>query len=525
MHISISSNHILSPLHPQQGASDDCWPDQADYLQKDLSFTPSATTMISGHASHLGISPSDPPDGWPGRESIAYAGGDERDGDGLDRKQKKKKKRRQKEEGTHEPPESRGYMEVQGHGETSPPAEEFYQRIGPRRDRADGGWEEQIGKSGGRGKKSKNRRKIPEEWGVNTEPFVPAPNSQITEEVMVDLGSSVQANLESPFDSVDTSQSPWKQEVCPDEGLIPAPMSQDLFSLTGPTVIPLVLNSELSATAAPFTMPSMTDGATPGSFPTASPPSDPFDLLMDAETSGLDNGSQALSSVPPERKGGDLVDSGMFDSTGPFQESSFQDMPESDTSAFSSASKSSPKDEVLASAPPLSPSDASWLLNDSNRSRNSDRFDFSDKSSSEHLLPLGLSFDTPSPAPLRSPKTTAQEFHPKEHKDVKSAQKQSKKFQSSPSSSSSVRSPTSPGENKFPPQESPVASPSSPPSVSPLAVAGSGLNPSAKPFFPSFADSMEQVAVVPPVNPISEGWLVVILDTNIDIEQLKLSSR
>ncbi|XP_029313678.1 microtubule-associated protein 4 isoform X13 [Cottoperca gobio] len=486
-----------SPLDLSAGALGNCWPDEAGCLSTDLPFSPSVSTVISRHAAHLAVSPDDPPENWPIRESPAYAGGDEREGDGSDRKQKKKKKRRQKDEGSYEHPESRGHPEVQTQGENTPSTEEFYQRIGPRRDRGDSAWEEQLGKGGGRSKKGKSRKKLPEEWGVTAEPFVPSPTaaSVITEEVKMDLGGSVQTKLESSFADMDTSQSPWKQEVYPEEGVIPSPLSQDLLSPTDDSLNPLVLNSELKVTAVPFTMPSTPNIATPGSFPMASRPSDPFDLLIDTENASLGNSSQAFSPV------GDMVDSGVFGSS--LQESCVQGMPEEDTSAFSPASQPSPgifpKSEVRASAPPLSPSDASWLLNDSNVSSNSELFDFSDMSASGHPLTSGLSFDTPSPAPLRSPKTTAQEFQPKEHKDAKLAQKQPKKSCSS-SSSSSVKSPISPGANNFPPQASPVINPSSPPSANP----GSGLNPTAKPFVPSFADSMEQPALVPPVTPIIE---------------------
>ncbi|KAE8280123.1 Microtubule-associated protein 4 [Larimichthys crocea] len=494
-----------SSLDLPAGALGDCWPDQAGFLPTDIPFTPNVSALIGRHGTHLSNSPDDPPDSWPSRESTAYAGGDEREGDGSDRKQKKKKKRRQKEEGSYEHIESRG--EVQAQGENTPSTDEFYHRVGPRRDRVEGGWEEQLGKSGGRGKRGKSRKKLPEEWGMMAEPFVPAATatSQITEEVMMDLGSSVQANPDALFADIDTSQSPWKKEVFPEEVLVPSPLSQDLFSPTATPINPLVLNSELKATAAPFTMPSTTNSATLGSFPMASRPGEPFDLLVDTENASLGNSGQAFSTpFSPENEAmvGDMVDSEMFES--------LQGLPEGDTSAFSPPSQPSPglsqKGEVLASAPPLSPSDASWLLNESRMSSNSELFDFSDMNTSGHSLPLGLSFDTPSPAPLRSPKTTAQEFQPKEQKDGKSAQKQSRKSRSS-SSSSSVKSPTSPGEKKFPPQASPVISPSSPPSATPLAVPGSGLNPSAKPFFPSFADSMEEPAVVPPVIPITEGWL------------------
>ncbi|XP_047423677.1 microtubule-associated protein 4 isoform X8 [Mugil cephalus] len=478
------------------------WPDQAGCLSTDLPFTPSVSMMISQHVSNLGASPGDPPDNWTSRESAAYAGGDEREGDGLDRKQKKKKKRRQKDEGSYEHLE--GQSEMQALGENTPPVEEFYHRIGPRRDRGEGGWEEQLGKSGGRGKRGKNRKKLPEEWGVMAEPFVPSPaaTSQIAEDMIVDIGSSPQMNLEASLGDMDTSQSPSKNDVYSEEGLVPAPLSQDLSSSNAASISPLVLNSELKATAAPFTMPSPL-----GSFPLPSSPGDAFDFLMDTENANLGDTVKAFSppfSPDSEATCGDMVDSGMFDNTGSLQESCVQGLLEGDTSAFSPASQTSlglsPQGEVLASAPPLSPSDASWLLNESQMSTNSGLFDFSDMSTSGHPIPLGLSFDTPSPAPLRSPKTSAQEFQPKEQKDAKSTTKQSKKQRSS-SSSSSVKSPTSPQAQKFSPQASPVASPSSPPSASPLGVPASGLNPAAKPFFPSFADPVDDPAMVPQVAP------------------------
>ncbi|XP_040926575.1 microtubule-associated protein 4 isoform X4 [Betta splendens] len=465
-----------SPLDLPAGALGDFWQDPAGIRPADLPFTPSVSTMISRHAGNLAASPEEPPDGWATRESSAYAGGDEKEGDGSDRKQKKKKKRRQKDEGAYDYLEARGHSEAQAQGDDTP-AEEFYHRIGPRRDK-DGGWEEQLGKGGGRGKRGKSRKKLPEEWAVMAEPFVPssAAASQITE-VMMDTGSPGQA----------TSQSPWTKEVQSDDSPISAPVSQDLTPASVP-ISPLVLNSELKATAAPFTMPS-----TNISLPVALSPSDPFDLLMDVE-----NGSSQAFSPPfsPEGKSAaaDLVDSGIFDISSSLHQACVQVLPEGDILAFSPAPQPNPvippKGEVLASAPPLSPSDASWLLGESQISSNTELFDFNSMSPSG-ALPLGLSLDAPSPAPLRSPKTTAQEFQPKEQKDAKSSQNQSKKHHSS-SACSPIASPASPGDKQLPPQAS---SPSSGP--------GSGLNPAAKPFFPSFADPMDEPAVAP-VAPVIE---------------------
>ncbi|KAJ4925669.1 hypothetical protein JOQ06_018392, partial [Pogonophryne albipinna] len=480
-----------SPLDLSAGALSESWPDEAGCPSTDLPFSPSVSTVISRHAGHLAVGPGDPTDSWPNRESSSYAGGDEREGEGSDRKQKRKKKRRQKDEGSYEQPEISVNPEVQTQGENNPSTEEFYGRIGPRRDKGDACWEEQLGKSGGRGKKGKSRKKLPEEWGVTAEPFVPSPaeTSQNTEQVKMDIGSPVKTKLESSFGDMDTSQSPWKNEVYPEEGLVPSPLSQEKLSPADDSINPLVLKSELKATAVPFTMRSTPNSAA-GSFPIAGRPDDPFDLLMDTENASLGNSSMPFSP------GGDMVDSGRFDSS--LQEC-MQGMPDEDTSAFSPPSQPSPspgpipKGEVLASAPPLSPSDASWIVNDSNVSSNRDIFSFRDMSTPGVPSTLGLSFDTPSPAPLRSPKTTAQEFQPKERKDAKSAQKQANKSRSS--SSSSVKSPTSPGANDFPPQASPVVPPSSP---------GCGLNPTAKPFIPSFADPLEEPDVVPPVVPIIE---------------------
>lgn len=518
----------FSPLHPQQGALGDCWPEQAGCLTTDLPFTPSVSTVISRHAGHLATSPDDPPDSWHNRESIAYAGSDEREGDGSERKQKKKKKRRPKDEGSFEHLESRGHPNVQDQGKDTPPTEEFYHRIGPRRDQGgEGSWEEQLGKSGGRGKRGKSRKKLPEEWGVMADPFIPSstPTAQVQEEVMVDLGTSSQAHMDTSFADIDTS--PWSKELYPEESLIPRPLSQDLFSATAANVSPLVLNSDLKATAMPFTMPSPTNNTMLGSFPMASRPDDAFatsyqDPLMDSENANLGNTTEAFSpSFSLRNVGGDMVDSGMFDHTSSLSESGVQSIHTEDTSEFSPASQPSPgvatkgsQGEVVASAPPLSPSDASWLQNHSHLSSNSEPFDFSTPG---HSLPLGLAFDTPSPAPLRSPKTTAQEFQSKEHKDDKSAQKQAKKMHSSSSSSSSVKSPPSLEANTFPPQASTVVSPSSPPSSIPLGVPGSGLNPAAKPFFPSFADSMDEPAVVSTSAPVIEGWLQSALD-KIEVE-------
>ncbi|KAM9827289.1 uncharacterized protein ACB057_017668 [Neosynchiropus ocellatus] len=451
-----------SPLDRSTGPLLDSWPDPADCLPTDLPFTPSVSTVINRHAGHLAASPDDAPESWPGRESSAYAGGDEREGEGSDRKQRKKKKRQHKDDGFYEHPNSRGRSEMQG--ENLPPTEDFYHRIGPRRDRGDGGWEEQLGKSGGKGKRGKNRKKIPDEWGVASD-ATPAGGAEITAEEVVNLGSSThfEASFENP------SQSSWMEELNKNDDLIHPPLAEGLFSHTADNISPLVLKSELKATAPPFTMPVTPHTGAVGSSSMVTDSADPFDLLMDAGDSSFGNSSQSFTPFSVGNEGGDMVDSGMFDNSCSFQESS-------DTSAFSPASQPSP--EVLASAPPISPSDASWLLNNSHPGGNSELFDYSDISASANSVPLSLALDTPSPAPLRSPKTTAPDSQSKDGKQKV------------------AKSPTFPDEKTCSLTESPAADQSPPPALSPL---GSGLNPAAKPFFPSFADPIEEPQVVAPV--------------------------
>lgn len=331
---------------------------------------------------------------------------------------------------------------------------------------------------------------------MTAEPLVPtsvvAP--QIKEEVLLGLGRAAEPSF------ADSNQSPWIQDVYAEEDLVPKPLSKDLFSVT--SISPLVLNSALNATAAPFTMPSTTDSATLESMPGNSYPADSFDLLMESENSGLD---QCDLSPEKEAKVGDMIDSGMMDSPGFAQESCAQGIPEQEAFGPASPSSQGHSPEVLASAPPISPSDTLWVLSDSQLSSSTEPFDLSNKKLHAHPLPSGLSFDTPCPAPLRSPKTTAQEF------DLKDEKKKKRK-----SSSPSRKGSTSPGES-FTQQAPPVVSPSSQ-SVPSVALLGSGLNPSAKPFFPSFANSVEDGTMVQPVDSAVKGWLQSALDTKLNVE-------
>uniref|UniRef100_A0A8C7WME3 Microtubule-associated protein n=1 Tax=Oryzias sinensis TaxID=183150 RepID=A0A8C7WME3_9TELE len=488
---------FCSSLSP--GLLDDSWTDQTGILSTAPPVTPSVSVVYDKQTDNHAASSEEPPDSWPSYESAVYGGGEEKDGDASDRKQKKKKKRRQKDEGSYEHLEGSGQQDTQMMGENSPLSKEYYHRIGPRRERSDDGWEEQLGKGGARGKKGKSRKKLPEEWAVTAEPFVPSsmPTPQLFGETVMDVDSASQSNLKETLVDTGTTQSLWNKDNL-EEGMGPVSQFQEAVSPVAATINPLVFNSELKATAAPFTMPSSATKATLPGFP---PIDDTFELLMDTENTSLGHSSQAFSPpFSPEDKAGDIMDSGVFDNSTSFQNFSVQGMPDIDTSAFSSDSQASlgpsPQGDLLASAPPLSPSDTSWLLNSSHR--NSESFDLSQIDALTRPSPLGLSFNTPSPAPLRSPKTTAQETQSKEQKGVESSQKKSR------SSVSSTKSPTTPDAKSCSPQASHNLTPSSPPSGFPLGLHGSGLNPAAKPFFPSFVDPVDTPAVTPPVVPTME---------------------
>ncbi|XP_041735747.2 microtubule-associated protein 4 isoform X3 [Coregonus clupeaformis] len=462
-----------TPKDMSAGALGDGWPDEA-CIPTDLPFTPSVSTVISRHASHLAASPEDRPDsGWPHRESSAV--GEERESnEGNDRKQQqKKKKKRRPRDDVYDLVENRGHLEAQAE---NTPLSEGHHRVSPRkdRDRIDGGWErEEPGRSGGRGKRGKSRKKLPEEWGVTAEPFVPSSASsanELPEGVLDQLVPPITHSqpLENPYSNMELS--PASEEFYPDEGLIPPSLTQDLLSLTAPTSPPSARGCELLPTA-PISMPTSQGDFSPKcTFPMAPRPGDPFtasyqDLLMDTE-----NAKEAFSTTfpldsPVHQSGVNVV----FDHDTPMQDVHMKyalslsptHQPDRDLSPLEKFS------ELTATAPPFSPSDSSWLINDSHF--NNDSFEFSDITPGRPL-PLGLAFDTPSPAPLRSPKTIP-EFHPKEGKSP--PQKITKKSQSS--SSSSTKSPTSPG---------------------------SGLNPAAKPFFPSFADLTEPLVVVAPMSEV-----------------------
>uniref|UniRef100_A0A9J8D9Y7 Microtubule-associated protein n=1 Tax=Cyprinus carpio carpio TaxID=630221 RepID=A0A9J8D9Y7_CYPCA len=396
-----------SPRDTSAGVFGDRWSDEAG-IPSDLPFTASVSTVISRHAGplvesspHVTANPQ-----WSPRDSGA---GDveEREGEGSDRKKEKKKKKRRPRDEVYDFP-----TDVQSESASS----DSPHQPSPRKDR-DGGWED-GGHFGGRVKKPKSRKKIPEEWAIHAEPFVPA-SACMPQEFATDSPLEVDSGLVS------------LSEDFTDESFIAMSLTQDLLSLTA-----------TSPPSATHLEPAMPSPKSPGRAPDLSPQhplstsSGLQDILMETEDSLACN----LSDTQPFDSPGVTFEEAIFgqDHTYTTQGSPLKE-PQAPTPGSTCFV---PPMEALISAPPFSPSGPAWSLNN-----HSQPFDLE-----------GVAFETPVPAPLPSPKSKAQ-------KEPKS--KQGKK----PGSSSS-KSPTSPEAKLQSPQNS-------------------GLNPSAPPFFPSFAEPRE----------------------------------
>ncbi|XP_016100010.1 microtubule-associated protein 4-like isoform X6 [Sinocyclocheilus grahami] len=413
-----------SPQDTSAGVFGDRWSDEAS-IPSDLPFTPSVSTVISRHTGPLVERPHDTADPqWSPRDSGA-GDAEEREGEGSDcKKEKKKKKRRPRDEVYDFPMEMQSESALSDSLNQPSPCKEC--------DR-DGGWEDGS-RFGGRVKKPKSRKKIPEEWAIHAEPFVPA-SACVPQEFATDISQSL---LEVDSGLVSLS------EDYTDGSLIPLSLTQDLLSLT--------------ATSPPSTAhlkPAMPSPKSPGQAPDLSPQhplSTSFgfhDIIMETENSHACN----LNDTQPFISPGGAFEEAMFGQDHTYTASmGTQESPlkEPQTSTPGSTCFIPPM-EALISAPPFSPSGPAWSLNNHNQP-----FDLE-----------GVAFETsvPVPAPLPSPKSKA----PKEPKS---------KLGKKSSGLSSSKSPTSP-EAKLP------------------SLQNSGLNPAAPPFFPSFAEPREFAAEPP----------------------------
>ncbi|XP_062847292.1 microtubule-associated protein 4 isoform X6 [Trichomycterus rosablanca] len=447
------------------GVFGDHWSDDTG-VPSDLPFTPSVSTVISRHAGHLVESQQDPTyHQWSPRNS-GLGEGDERENEGFDRKKEKKKKKRKPKEEICDEMENKSHL----------PSKNIFlpegviQTSASKEPEQNEGWQQgDVVRAGGRIKKEKRRKKIPEEWSIHAEPFVP---------ISVSMSQNVGTELECPL-SEDSSQG--LASVCEDysdENLMPSSLTHDLLSLTPASPpVPLEVKS-----AASF---NEVEGFSPMGLLSVSPGF--HDTLMEMESVTMDNTADAFILSPSLGKSEPhasvlnaqcvVLSGGIFEEAMFEQEPSFTDTPlgthvsatipvvnplmstvpmvdplmsTPGTSGFGSSM------EALISAPPFTPSGTAWSLNDSHLNNPSEPFTITCMEDVTHEAPVPVSL------PLTQNKT------PKEAKS-----KQSRKTRTS-----SSKSPMSP-EVKLPSPQN------------------SGLNPAAPPFFPSFAEPREHVTALP----------------------------
>ncbi|XP_051969519.1 microtubule-associated protein 4 isoform X3 [Xyrauchen texanus] len=414
-----------NPLDMPAGVFGDYWSDEAG-IPSDLPFTPSVSTVISRHATHLAESPHDMPDTmWFPRDS-GMGEGDEREGDESDRKKEKKKKKRKPRDELYD-----FHTEKQSDSVLS----ESPHQSSPRKERdRDGGWED-VGRIGGRGKKPKSRKKIPEEWAIHAEPFVPA-SASMSVEFGTDFTSSPLGG-----DSGLVSLS----EDYTDESLIPLSLTQDLlsFTATSPT-------STVQPAASSPKSPSHASGLSPQHHLSIS--SGFHDIIMETDGTYLaDPLACSINDTQPFMSTGGTFEEAMFVQEQSFTTSTMeaQGVVESPVKEPQVSTPGStcfvPPMEALISAPPFSPSGPAWSLNNHSQS-----FDLSGME--------GVSFETHVPIPASPPS-------PKRKTPKESKTKSGKK-----SHPTSIKSPKSPNAKN------------------------SDLNPAAPPFFPSFAEPQEHGA-------------------------------
>ncbi|KAL4635109.1 microtubule-associated protein 4-like isoform X1 [Arapaima gigas] len=206
---------ISHAADPSSGVWSNPWGVEAG-LQANLPFTPSVSTVISRHASQIAEGSREPPDGhWQRTSVVAVCEEKELEGSDQRQQQQKKKKKRRPRDNAYNFLESQvpsDFQETRGENRT------------PRRD---GGWErEEGGRSGARMKKSKGRRKMPEEW--NLLPDTLATDLAIYSQGTEALNPSLQKPLLCP---VETSSFPLDLEEDLTSGM-PLSLVDDLLSLT-----------------------------------------------------------------------------------------------------------------------------------------------------------------------------------------------------------------------------------------------------------------------------------------------------
>lgn len=422
--------------------------------------------MISRHAGHLTESQQDASDHqWSFRDS-GLGDRDERENEGTDHKKEKKKKKRKPKDEVFDQSESKSNLEMQS--ENTDLLEGSEQMMTRNRDREEDWQHHDVTRAGGRIKKGKSRKKIPEEWAIHAEPFVPTSSS-----MPHDFTAKV---ITVPEDIQASGQNLSLAKDYPDEGLIPSSLASDLLSLTASSP-PAPVEASLAAHSATLHC----EGPAFSTTSNLSTSSGFHDMLLDMDSGDMggtkdtftlpDALNKADTHGPVINPQGFVPSEGAFDKAMFAQEPSFLD-PTIGTHVLANAPVVEPmmstpgkagfasSMEALISAPPFSPSQTAWSLNGSNLKNQTEVFDISGMEST--------TYEASAPVSLPSPKS-------KMLKEAKS--KQNRKTRSS-SSSSSSKSPTS-SEAK------------------PISPQNSGLNPAAPPFFPSFAEPREHVTDLP----------------------------
>ncbi|XP_056594702.1 microtubule-associated protein 4 isoform X3 [Triplophysa dalaica] len=315
-----------SPADISAGVFGERWSDEAG-IPSDLPFTPSVSTVISRHASHLTESPHDASDPhWSPRDSGSV---DDRETEASDRKKEKKKKKRRPRDDVFD-------TELQSE------SNESVHRSSPRKERdREGDWED-VARVGGRVKKPKSRKKIPEEWALHAEPFVPA-SASVSQEFGSDSGLM---SLSEDYT---------------DESFIPLSLTQDLLSLTA---------TSPPSTLQPVLMSPKSLGQTSG----LSVSSGFHEIIMETDSTFQDYTKDAFDSS--------LGKAASLTPAGAFEEAMFEGDPYTPPHVMSllespmkepqmstpESTRFVPPMEALISAPPFSPSGPAWSLNNHNLS-------------------------------------------------------------------------------------------------------------------------------------------------------------
>ncbi|XP_026097340.1 microtubule-associated protein 4 [Carassius auratus] len=356
---------LISILLCIRGVFGDRWSDEAG-ISSDLPLTPSVSTVISRHAGPLVESPHDTANAqWSPRDK-GPGDAEEREGKAFDHKKEKKKKKRRPRDEVYDHTETQSESFISDSPNQTSPCKE--------RDR-DGGWEDGS-HFGGRVKKPKSHKKIPEEWAIHAEPFVPA-SACVPQEFTTDISQSL-------------------SEDYTDGSLIPLSLTQDLLSLTA-----------TSPTSTAILEPAVPCPKYPGQAPGFN------EIIMETE----DPISANVSDTQPFISPGGTLEEAMVGQDQTYTASmGTQESPLKEPQTSTPGSTCFvPQMEALITAPPFSPSGPAWSLNNYN----------------QPFAPEGVAIETSAQVSAPLPKSKAPK-EPKSKQGKKSSASSSSKSPTSP---------------------------------------------------------------------------------------------